>query len=439
MFSTKPVNDAKSNNCTKYPALYDIKFNNIYWQVLHTTNGTFYLYSAFFDNRPRSPGKPSVRILAMVDRITPAVTTRCQLWYDGEKEPVVTKVSEYKYIWVQSYGNYKNGILQPYLLQCIVPKYFTHLVPLSVSLVENHCDSPTNNLRVINNLPWESGKKNFAVCVKGMSGTQDNSLKMVEWLELMFLLGAHKVFLYDMGVHSNMSKIFQHYESQGKVDLRALTLPGDQPIENDLLDIYLKKKVVNKRQNEIIPYNDCLYRNMNRYKFIVLLDTDEIIMPRTTQNWESLMKIIAPAVMSESGHPKSSYVARHVYFLDSMQEEHGWATDVPQYMHFLQHVYRAFNYTKPGSYVKCFHDPQRVLTLHNHFPLSCLEGGCSFENMPTELVHLQHYRSECKPELKKVCPSFLNHTVLEDSILRYKEPLVRGTVRALRELGFITD
>ncbi|XP_063854098.1 uncharacterized protein LOC135096507 isoform X2 [Scylla paramamosain] len=435
----KPVKNAKDKKCSKYPTLYDIQFNNIYWQVLHTTNGTFYLYSAFFDNRPASPEKPSVRILAMADRVTPAVTIRCQLWYEGEEDPVVTKVSEYKYIWVKSYGNYKNGILQPYLLQCIVPMDFTERVPLSVSLVEDRCDPPKNNLRVINNLPGEGGKENFAVCVKGMSGTRDNSLKMVEWLELMFLLGAHKVFLYDMGVHSNMSKIFRYYESQGKVDLKSLTLPGDQPNDRDLLDIYLKHKVVNKRQNEVIPYNDCLYRNMNRYKFIVLLDTDEIIMPRTTQNWETLMKKIAPEVMSGSGHPRSSYVARHVYFLDSMQEEHGWATDVPHYMHFLQHVYRAFNYTGPGSYVKCFHDPQRVHTLHNHYPISCLKGGCSHEDMPTELVHLQHYRSGCKPELKKVCPLFLNHTVLEDSILRYKEPLVRGTVRTLRDLGFTLD
>ncbi|XP_045107742.1 uncharacterized protein LOC123502643 [Portunus trituberculatus] len=188
MLDSKPVKYTKSIKCSKYPTLYDIQFNNIYWQVLHTTNGTFYLYSAFFDNRPASPEKPSVRILAMVDRVTPAVTTRCQLWYEGEKEPIVSKISEYKYIWVKSYGNYKNGILQPYLLQCIVPKDFNKRVPLSVSLVEDRCDPPKNNLRVINNLPGEGGKENFAVCVKGISGSQDNSLKMVEWLELMFLL-----------------------------------------------------------------------------------------------------------------------------------------------------------------------------------------------------------------------------------------------------------
>ena len=28
--------------------------------------------------------------------------------------------------------------------------------------------------------------------------------------------------------------------------------------------LYLKSKLTNKRQNELIPYNDCLYRNMYR-------------------------------------------------------------------------------------------------------------------------------------------------------------------------------
>ncbi len=35
----------------------------------------------------------------------------------------------------------------------------------------------------------------------------------------------------------------------------------------------------------------------------------------------------------------------------------GFFPDIPQYLHMLQHVYRSANYTKPGQYVKCFHDP----------------------------------------------------------------------------------
>ena len=33
---------------------------------------------------------------------------------------------------------------------------------------------------------------------------------------------------------------------------------------------------------------------------------------------------------------------------------------------------RSANYTPPGHYVKCFHNTEHVLTLHNHFPTRCL-------------------------------------------------------------------
>jgi hypothetical protein len=39
---------------------------------------------------------------------------------------------------------------------------------------------------------------------------------------------------------------------------------GYQPNLPGLQHMYLKSKLNNKRQNELIPYNDCLYRNMYR-------------------------------------------------------------------------------------------------------------------------------------------------------------------------------
>lgn len=429
-----------TGGCGSYPRLVDLSFNNVYWQLLHTSNGTFHLYSAFFDNRTRTVNAASVRILAMADRITPAVTTHCQLWYDGEAVPVTARVREYRYIWVPTYGNYRNGILQPYLLQCVVPAAYRHRVPLSVSLVEGKCSAATNNLRVVHNLPAQGeAVKDFAVCVKGVVFHNDVSLRIVEWLELLFLLGADKVFLYDLGIHPNVSRVLRHYKAQDRVDVRRLTLPGNQPNARGLVLPYLNAKYIHQWQNELIPLNDCFYRNMNLYKLVVLLDVDEVIMPRKTRNWRELMQRLAPEVMAGTGHPYSSYAARNVYFLDDMQTLHGWAPDVPPFMHMLQHVYRAANYTEPGSYIKAFHDPQWVLTLHNHYPLSCLSGSCRSMNVPEKEAHLQHYRKDCVPELRDVCPYYRSHTVREDAILRLKKPLLDAALLTLRRLGFLQD
>ena len=59
--------------------------------------------------------------------------------------------------------------------------------------------------------------------------------------------------------------------------------------------------------------------------------------------------------------------------LDLHEPDH--LPDIPPYLHMTQHVYSSANYTKPGQYVKCFHNPEKVQILHNHFPLGVFWRG----------------------------------------------------------------
>ena len=56
--------------------------------------------------------------------------------------------------------------------------------------------------------PEPSNKIKFGVCVKFLHGPQrDNSVRMIEWIELLHAIGADKIFLYDLGVHPNVTKV----------------------------------------------------------------------------------------------------------------------------------------------------------------------------------------------------------------------------------------
>ncbi|XP_077295621.1 uncharacterized protein LOC143917881 [Arctopsyche grandis] len=425
----------KNKTCAAFPTIYDLEFDNVYWQTLRSSNGTFHFFGAYYDIRPTSLLGPAVRILAMINRIEPTVVTHCQLWFDNQNEPVIVKTLEYKYIWYKKWGNYKQGIFQPYLLACQMPAAYKKVAPASVSIVEKPCDAAKNNLRVIYNKPPE--KKKFAVCVKGLDFYhEDLSVRLVEWLELLYLLGADKVFFYQLQVHPNITKVLQHYEQQGKVSVTPLTLPGGQPNAPAFQHLYLTKKTNNKRQNELIPYNDCLYKNLYSYEYIALLDIDEVIMPVKDTDWGTLMDKVVATSNKEHAVPRASYNVRNVYFLDDLQHAHGWFSDIPRYMHMLQHVYRAKNFTKPMQYVKCFHDPQRVLTLHNHFPLACLGSSCTSYAIDTEDAQLQHYRADCVKTLKKSCEQFRQESVMDTTVWRYKDTLVNRVTDTLRTLGF---
>lgn len=175
-----------ANGCTiKYPNVFDIEYNNFYWQTLVSSNGTFQLFGAFYDIRKLSRIGPAVRIVGMINRIEPVVKSFCQIWFDGDSQPAVVDVLEYKYIWYSKWGNHKTGIYQPYLIACKIPQtHWKKGPPVSVSLVEKGCDAATNNLRVIYNKPQK--KKEFAVCVKGLDFLhEDLSVRLVEWIELI--------------------------------------------------------------------------------------------------------------------------------------------------------------------------------------------------------------------------------------------------------------
>ncbi|XP_022244175.1 uncharacterized protein LOC106461494 isoform X1 [Limulus polyphemus] len=426
-------------NCAKFPSLFDLDFNNVYWQRLQTTNGTFYLYAAYYDNRIRAGSTAIIRILAMVDKIKP-ISTTCQLWFDKGKSPVFAQAT-YTYAWYSKWGNYKDGILQPFIVSCKLPKKETEgRIPASVSLVQTRCQNPNNNLRIVNNRPPK--KHDFAVCVKGLDFLQEDlSVRLVEWLEVLNILGAKKVFMYELEIHPNISKVLSYYQNKGLVELTPITLPGNQPNIPGFRHLYLKSKLTHKRQNEVIPYNDCLYRNIYSYDYLVLLDVDEVIMPVKHTNWRELMAEVVPAALKLKNYTRASYNVRNVYFLDDLQdgeELHHEAHEqgIPPYLHMLQHVYRSKNFTKPGSYVKCFHNTERSVSLHNHFPLNCF-GSCTTYSIPIELAQLQHYRKDCVGSLKKTCKSeFRAYTVRDTTIWRYKNELTQRVTEVLNKLGF---
>ena len=388
--SSSKAAKVKGSCQVEFPSLFELRFNNVYWQHFASSNGSFFLYGAYFDDRWRGGPLAMVRILAMVDRISPPPVA-CQLWYENVSQPI-TASATYVYGWYPKWGNYVDGPLQPFIITCKIPRIKgleRGRAPTSVSVVENKCDSVTNNLRVLNDRPAK--KQRFAVCVKGLDFLfEDMSVRLVEWLELLRLLGAAKVFLYDLEVHPNISKVLDHYRRQGLVEVTKITLPGSQPNLPGFRHLYLKKKLTFKRQNELIPYNDCLYRNLYSFEYLALLDIDEIIMPLKHSNWADMMDEVLRVSLQEKNYTRASYNFRNVYFLDDQGSDEpakhtGHEPGIPSYLHMLQHVYRSQNYTKPGQYVKCFHNTERVVSQVSVstdliFSLSCLTAPRSSQS-----------------------------------------------------------
>lgn len=458
----RPLGEPK---CGKVPAALGIDFSNDYWQTLNNANLTYHIFGAYYDNREKMIEAPLVRVLTMINHygkrdVVKHPETFCQLWFRNRIEPVVVNVTDYKIIWIWGGGS---TMVYPTLLSCCLPKTNdtkAQEAPEMVSLVTKRCDKARNLVRVVyepdeastavTDPPQQQSKQNnstqlqkkplrFMVCVKAMDFIyKDLSWRLIEWLELMRLLGAGKVVFYDAQMHPNMTRVLNDYmeTSPGFVEVRPLSMARGEPHSGPHFQHYaMDADGFNRILNEMIPYNDCFYRNMYKYDYIGVFDTDEVIMPLgNVTKWSDLIELAYRVPDYERETWKcdewASFCFRNVYF-PSYPERPKVYKKLPGFYYMLQHVERVAEHCDRYAAVKCLHSTRYVIGLHNHFPLFRAENGeCEAKSVPIKYAQLQHYR---EPDNK----TRLIDPIIDDSIWRY-QPLLQQRVYAQYErLGFL--
>ncbi|XP_017054558.1 uncharacterized protein LOC108097040 [Drosophila ficusphila] len=420
----KPKGYKVNNTCAPYPDPLDLQLHNIYWQTFVNSNVTFRLYAAYLDTR-EALKRPTVRILSTANQIGDDFPpTHCQLWFEGRHEPIFVPVAEYLSVWVKAWGS-KRNLNYPHLLSCPVPDELppsvTQTFPRTVSLVSQRCEKASNSLRVNqvkpdttsqnqnasaskdqNQTTSEEAPLNFGVCVKGFDFPYvDLSERLIEWFELQKILGASRIYAYMYDAHPAVQRVLDYYQRTGYLELRPLTLANGMPRLRHYQHMLLQQRRLEKRLNELIPYNDCFYRNLYRHDYLVNVDVDEVIMPLgENRNWHQLVQK-AHALEAEKGGTCAgrfpalcfinSYFTKVLSELSNHEEQ-----AIAGELFVLQHTQRFKNYSLPGRATKCFHNARLSLTLHNHFTLKWLPGGCNPRTLETSVAQMQHYREPDK-------------------------------------------
>lgn len=387
------------------------------------------MFNAFYDIRRKFKYEPVIRILSFIDKVEPSVKTFCQIWFKDIEVPFISEVHEYKLIWSKRWDVNNEGS-QPYLVTCKNPLASRNMIPKYVSVVENECDTAANNFPVIFNMPKMTKKKaKFGICTKDLDFPEDQSNMMIEWIEILSLLGADKIFVYVISIHPNMMKVLKYYERQSFVEIHGIAEPKGLPSKNESLTQWL--------QNELISLNDCFYRNMYQYEFLIALDIDEIVMPmhEEDKNWTDMMTRTIAIGENLRNKTFASYYARNVFFLFDNIHQNDTINGIPDNMIFLQHIYRARNFSCNNAGAKAFQSTDHVLAMHNHFPIECIdEPECDFFRINELHGRLQHYRVGCENYPKIECDDFKQNTVKDISLWKIKDKLIMRMNRTLNAL-----
>lgn len=410
---------------------------NAYWQS--PPHSGLHLFSAHYD--ARLDNYHYVRIISMVEGHRNA-SIYCQIWYD--REVLVLEALRLD-IWASQWdSNASIDSDNPVMFSCPVPRNISidtvkrERFPLGVSVTLKPCESPTTFLPIHTpQISSSESRRDFAVCVKGLDfQRRDMSVRIAEWLELNLILGADKFFVYVYSVHPNLKRVLEYYSSIGVLEVIPLSLPGKQPNRPRQRSRYLKTNLWQKRRDELVPYNDCYYRNLYSHRFVLPVDVDEVIVPVKTSTWNAMFQ----ELFSENPNlldKYSSFSVRNAYFFDDFSVTN--QSDVPKYHHILRHTTRSANFSPGLESVKSFVSTDGALTVFNHYTLRILRPSTARNFvLDINVAQMNHYRATCSSDTVPGCHNnFLKYKKRDALVLRYANQLVRRLAAVLKNLYLV--
>lgn len=250
------------------------------------------------------------------------------------------------------------------------------------------------------------------VCVKGLYFTKDNSKELMQWIEMLYLLGAKHIHMYNYRLHKNARRLLKFYQRYRSLTLQKLTLPPrEYPRGMGFLEHFLFNKTWEKRRLELVPYNDCYYQYKDKYNYIALLDVDELIIPRDPDvtSWTELLAKVREAEGAATRR-YASFAFNNAYFF----------RDKSAPMDVLRQTQRSANISGPGRAMKSFFTAEGSLAVFNHYTLIALRPElrkCAIIGSDIGLVH--HYRNECPRLMEVECEdNFMKFRVEDDTVPR---------------------
>ena len=204
----------------------------------------------------------------------------------------------------------------------------------------------------------------------------------MDWVELNRALGAELLVLYYHSVPDNMYTILQPYIDTGLVEvidwnLKEPSIPKMHTLDNGMSGVI----------------NECIYRNMNRVKYLALTDIDEFIVPESKfEKVGEMMKYLEETTKSK---PVSAYRFHNTYYFEDpvsvpqvKEVSLCPSMKLPRYFRRTQRATHAEKYGSDKLIVK----PTAVNVAQVHFVVDNQKEYQKEYEVPNDIGRSNHYR-----------------------------------------------
>uniref|UniRef100_A0A8C4F889 Glycosyltransferase family 92 protein n=1 Tax=Dicentrarchus labrax TaxID=13489 RepID=A0A8C4F889_DICLA len=185
----------------------------------------------------------------------------------------------------------------------------------------------------------EGGKLqfNFTVCISNLFGDYNNVLQYAQTLEMYRMLGVDRVVIYNTSCGPDLNRLLQSYVQEGFVEM--VPWPIDKHLNPSSGWLFSKYGGDVHYFGQLTTLNECIYRSMDRSRYVLLNDIDEIIMPYQHNNLMSLMNML------QQQHPKTGVFLIENHIFPKKPFEESKRGPLPRWrgvsgFNILEHIYR---------------------------------------------------------------------------------------------------
>ncbi|XP_061208649.1 uncharacterized protein LOC133211877 isoform X2 [Neopsephotus bourkii] len=259
----------------------------------------------------------------------------------------------------------------------------------------------------------------FTVCISAMFGHYNNVLQFIQSMEMYKILGVQKVVIYKNNCSHLMEKVLRLYMEEGTVEIIPWPINSHLRVSSEWHFVHDGTHI--GYYGQITALNDCVYRNMQRSKFVVLTDADEIILPLKHPDWKTMMSSLqeqhpGTAVFLFENHIFPESVSTPMFNISS------WNT-VPG-VNILDHVHREPDRKDVINPKKMIVDPRKVIQTSVH---SVLHAYGNSVNVPMDVALIYH----CRKPLQANLPT--KSLIRDTTLWKYNSSLITNVNKVLHQ------
>ncbi|XP_019856626.1 PREDICTED: uncharacterized protein LOC105314060 [Amphimedon queenslandica] len=380
--------------------------------LLTVPDSSFKMYSAYLDDREKFYG-PAVYVLGIDLMKRYSEGLRGLITYNNGARvcigpAIFEKPCDYKcnrYVHYTTYDTVNNVFKLNHPLNSSV---YPTLISISRDCTGNLASKP---LKIHPHNP-NKDKRDFGICIQTPVYGKVQVEDLVYFIEMNKLLGAEWIMMYSMidGLENNDE--LQPY------------------IRDNLLTVVPWPKIFKKLSpthyfGEILSVHDCLYRSLSWIKHLVLIDIDELIIPRHGRTWSEMIGSIPKAY--------DAYLVINTYYTSAKDKDTELDKVIDKEVidketelvptksscHVVPYFNKLYRYScmfRPYRRSKVLIRVDAIKNLDIHAIPSANKAKVYI--VPTNITSLLHYRGDPTPDCK-------NKSLIYDSIaLKYKRDFI---------------